>query len=250
MFYFKKTIKSLIKGKKQIAGHNNQGRITSRHRGGGFKQKYRLVDFKRKSNPQGIICGIFYDPNRTAQIALIASFEVNQEFIFRFILATQGIKTGDIVKTYHPSFAKYDFPSYLKEGFCIPLSKFPQGSFLHCIEAEAGKGFNFIRSAGCSGRIVFKNSEYVDIELPSKKIKRFSSLCRAISGSLSNPTHFLKKFTKAGQKRWVGKRPRVRGVAINPVDHPHGGGEGKGNVGRPSVSPWGRLTKRKISSRK
>jgi len=250
MFYFKKTIKPLLKGKKQIAGRNNQGRITSRHRGGGFKQKHRLIDFKRKLNQQAIVCGLFYDPNRTSQIALIASFEVNQELTFRFILATQGIKMGDIVKTFHPSFFKYNFPSYLKDGFCIPLSKFPQGSLLHCIEAKPGKGFRFIRSAGCSGRIVFKNLDYVDIELPSKKIKRFSSQCRAISGSLSNSTHFLKKFRKAGQKRWIGRRPRVRGVAINPVDHPHGGGEGKGNVGRPSVSPWGKLTKRKIFSRK
>ena len=250
MFYFKKTIKPLIKGKKKTAGRNNQGLITSRHRGGGFKQKYRLIDFKRKFDQSAIICGIFYDPNRTANIALVALFSCNQGLTFRFILATQGIKNGDVIKTFHPSSIKYAFSSQIKEGFCIPLEKFPQGSFVNCIESMPGKGFTLIRSAGCSGRIVFKNTKYVDVELPSKQVKRFSGGCRAVSGELSNPAHFLNKFVKAGQLRWLGRRPRVRGVAINPVDHPHGGGEGKGNVGRPSVSPWGRLTKRKIFPRK
>lgn len=226
----KPVIKSSIVGLKRSGGRNNSGKITVFHRGGGHKRKYRKIDFKRTVESEGVICTLEYDPNRNANIASVYDFLNNY---FYYIIAPLELSLGDIVK----SGAKAE----VKTGHSLPLSKIPVGTYIHNISLkEKGKAV-LARSAGAYARIVEKTLDSVKIELKSGKLYTVSSKCNAVIGIVSNDSYFLTQLGKAGRSRWLGNRPVVRGVAMNPVDHPNGGGEGK-QSGK-SKTPWGKPVK-------
>jgi len=237
--------KSLTRAKKQNAGRNSAGRITVRHRGGGHKQKYRVVDFRRdKVGIPARVAAIEYDPNRSANIALL--FYVDGEK--RYILAPQGLKVGTMVESGPDA-----EPSI---GNTLPLSKVPLGLFIHNIELYPGRGGKLVRSAGNAAQLMSREGKYANVKLPSGEIRMINVACMASVGRVGNSEHGSVTSGKAGRSRWLGIRPTVRGVAMNPVDHPMGGGEGRTSGGGHPVSPWGQLAKggktraRKSSSNK
>ena len=222
--------RSLTRPLKKTGGRNNLGRITSRRRGGGHKRRYRLIDFKRnKFNMIGEVIAIEYDPNRSSRIALI-QYEDNEK---RYIIAPDGLKVKDSVVSSRDS--KVEF----KTGNALLLKDIPDGMLVHNIELKPGKGAQMARSAGTYARIMAKENKMVSLKLPSSEIRMVSEDCLATLGTVGNKSHENIKIGKAGRSRWLGKRPKVRGVVMNPVDHPHGGGEGKTSGGRHPVSPWG-----------
>lgn len=222
----------LVAAKKSTGGRNNNGRVTVRHHGGGHKQKYRIVDFTR--NKDGIpakVERLEYDPNRTAFIALVVYIDGER----RYIIAPQGLKSGDEI------ISGADAP--IKIGNCLPLQNIPLGTNIHGVELKPGKGSQLGRSAGASIQLVAKEGRHAMLRLRSGEIRKVEITCRATIGEVGNSAHNLTSLGKAGAKRWRGIRPTVRGVAMNPVDHPHGGGEGRTSGGRHPVSPWGVPTK-------
>ena len=224
--------KSLLGTVTKSGGRNSYGRITVRHQGGGNRQKYRVIDFKRdKDGIKAKVATIEYDPNRTANIALL--YYVDGEK--RYIIAPVGLKIGDTVES-GPS-------SDIRPGNSLPLSNIPVGSLIHNIELKPGKGAQLVRSAGNSAQLMAKDGDYAQVRLPSGEVRMIRINCKATMGQIGNIEHENIKLGKAGRKRWMGIRPTVRGVVMNPVDHPHGGGEGKSPIGRPSpVTPWGKPT--------
>jgi large subunit ribosomal protein L2 len=226
-----KPTKSLLVVKKSSGGRNNHGHITCRHRGGGHKHHYRLIDFKRdKVNIPARVASVEYDPNRTANIALLNYADGEK----RYILAPQGLKRGDMVST-------SDEPPF-NVGCCMRLKSMPLGSFVHNIEMVPGKGGKLVRSAGLSAQLMARSDGYATLRMPSGEMRMVNETCRATLGVLSNAEHILRNEGKAGRKRWKGIRPTVRGTAMNPVDHPHGGGEGRHNGYIPQT-PWAMQTK-------
>ncbi len=222
--------RSLTRPLKKTGGRNNLGRITSRRRGGGHKRRYRLIDFKRnKFNMIGEVVAIEYDPNRSSRIALI-QYEDNEK---RYIIAPDGLNVKDSIVSSRDS--KVEF----KSGNALLLKDIPDGMLVHNIELKPGKGAQMARSAGTYARIMAKENKMVSLKLPSSEIRMVSENCLATLGAVGNKSHENIKIGKAGRSRWLGKRPKVRGVVMNPVDHPHGGGEGKTSGGRHPVSPWG-----------
>ena len=222
--------KSLLVEKKKTAGRNNNGRITVRHIGGGNRVKYRIIDFKRnKDNIPAKVVGIEYDPNRSAYIALLNYADGEK----RYILAPNGLNVGDTVMS--------GSNIEIKVGNNMPLKDMPVGAVIHNIELQAGKGGQMVRSAGMEARLMAKEGKYATIKLPSGEMRMVLSTCRATIGQVGNLDHELVSLGKAGRKRHMGIRPTVRGSVMNPVDHPHGGGEGKSPVGRKSpLTPWGK----------
>ncbi|MEI6354706.1 MAG: 50S ribosomal protein L2 [Gammaproteobacteria bacterium] len=219
---------SLIEKKVRSSGRNNQGRITTRHKGGGHKKFYRIVDFKRdKLDIPSKVERIEYDPNRTAHIALLLYRDGER----RYIIAPKGLVIGqEVISTeYAP----------IKSGNCLPLRNVPVGSVVHCVELKPGKGAQLARAGGASVQLVAKEGTYATIRLRSGEMRKVLADCKAVIGEVSNHEHNLASLGKAGATRWRGIRPTVRGVAMNPVDHPHGGGEGRTSGGRHPVSPWG-----------
>ncbi|MBX2833384.1 MAG: 50S ribosomal protein L2 [Micavibrio sp.] len=224
--------KTLTEGKKKTGGRNNSGRITTRHIGGGHKQRYRVIDWKRKKfDVAGTVERLEYDPNRTAFIALIKY----EDGDLRYIIAPQRLNVGDKVI----SGEKVD----VKPGNAMPLKNMPVGTIIHNIEMKPGKGAQMIRSAGTFAQLVGRDQGYAQIKLSSGELRIVRSECIATVGAVSNPDHMNTNDGKAGRTRWKGKRPTVRGVVMNPVDHPHGGGEGRTSGGRNPVTPWGVPTK-------
>jgi len=222
----------LLAQKSKNGGRNNKGRITTRHRGGGHKQRYRIIDFKRdKAGIQGTVERIEYDPNRSAHIALICYADGERTYI----IAPRGVVAGDKIQ------AGEDSP--ISVGNCMPLRNMPLGSTVHCIELKPGKGAQIARSAGTSAQLVAREGKHATLRLRSGEMRKVPVECRAVIGEVSNSEHSLRSLGKAGASRWRGVRPTVRGVAMNPVDHPHGGGEGRTSGGRHPVSPWGMPTK-------
>ncbi|MEO6696383.1 MAG: 50S ribosomal protein L2 [Gammaproteobacteria bacterium] len=219
---------------KQIrgSGRNNLGRVTVRHQGGGHKQHYRIIDFKRdKDGIAGRVERIEYDPNRSAHIALVLYADGER----RYIIAPKGVAAGSELMS------GADAP--IKPGNCLPIRNIPVGSTVHCIEMQPGKGAQLARSAGAAVQLVAREGEHATLRLRSGEIRKVPTDCRATLGEVGNSEHNLRSLGKAGAKRWRGIRPTVRGVAMNPVDHPHGGGEGRTSGGRHPVSPWGTPTK-------
>jgi large subunit ribosomal protein L2 len=227
-----KPVKELTEGLSKKGGRNNHGRITARRRGGGHKRRYRLVDFKRqKSDVPATVQRLEYDPNRTAFIALIEYEDGEQSYI----LAPQRLAVGDKVI----SGKRAD----IKPGNAMPLGSIPVGTIVHNVELKIGKGGQIARSAGTYVQLVGRDAGYALLRLSSGEVRMVRAECMATIGAVSNPDQANIKLGKAGRKRWVGKRPAVRGVAMNPIDHPHGGGEGRTSGGRHPVTPWGRPTK-------
>ena len=224
--------KSLLAPKKRKAGRNSQGKITVRHRGGGAKRRYRIVDFKRrKDGIPAIVKAIEYDPNRSANIALIAY----SDGVKAYILAPNGIKVGAKIESGENA--------EISIGNCLPLRKIPNGTQVHNVEMHPGKGGQIARSAGNSARLMAKEGKYATLRMPSGEMRMLPIDCRATIGQVGNPEHELITLGKAGRKRHMGFRPTVRGSVMNPNDHPHGGGEGKTGIGMPSpVTPWGKPT--------
>lgn len=224
--------KSLLAPLFKKAGRNNQGKITVRHQGGGHKRKYRVIDFKRtKDGIQGRVASIEYDPNRTANIALIHYVDGEKSYI----LAPKGLKLGDMIVS--------GVGSDIKIGNALPLENIPVGTVIHNIELKPGKGGQLVRAAGTEAQLLGKEEAYVTVRLSSGEMRKILKTCRATIGSVGNEDHELINIGKAGRSRWLGKRPSVRGSVMNPVDHPHGGGEGRSPIGRKSpMSPWGKPT--------
>jgi len=230
--YKGKPVSSLTGSKPKTGGRNNKGRITTRHKGGGHKQRYRVIDFRRdKDGIPGVVERIEYDPNRSAHLALIKYTDGER----RYILAPKGVGVGTEVTSGE------DAP--IKPGNALPLSAIPVGTVIHNVEMKPGKGGQLVRSAGGAAQIAAREGFYATIRLRSGEMRRVHHDCRATIGEVGHNEHNLRKLGKAGAKRWRGVRPTVRGVAMNPVDHPHGGGEGKTSGGRHPVSPWGKPTK-------
>lgn len=228
----KKPEKSLTEHQTSTGGRNNAGRITSRFRGGGHKQRYRIIDWKR--NRIGIpatVSAIEYDPNRTARIALLHYVDG----VKAYILAADGLKAGDSVVSSRNA--------DIKPGNALPLRYIPLGTVIHNIELKIGKGAQLVRSAGVAAQLIAKEAEWAQVRLPSGEIRKIHMDCRATIGQVSNPDHANITIGKAGRTRWLGKRPHNRGVSMNPVDHPMGGGEGRTSGGRQPCSPWGQLSK-------
>lgn len=224
--------KSLLKPKRKTGGRNNQGKITARHRGGGHKQRYRVVDFRRdKDGVPAKVDSIQYDPNRSARIALLHYADGEK----RYILAPDRLQQGDRVES------GPDAPPNV--GNCLPLKNMPLGTTIHNIEMLPGHGGAMCRSAGSSATLVAREANWAQITLPSGEIRRIPSACRATVGKVGNSDHMGIRLGKAGRKRWLGRRPHVRGTAMNPIDHPHGGGEGRTKGGRHPVSPSGKPAK-------
>ena len=228
-----KPVKSLTAGLSKKGGRNNTGRITMRRKGGGHKAKYRIIDFKRNNTESATVDRIEYDPNRSSYIALITYTDGTKSYI----LAPKDLKAGDQVISGEKK--------EIRIGNCMPMSDIPVGIDIHNIELKIGNGAQLARSAGSSTQIVGKSDGYVAIKLPSGEQRKVREECRATIGVLSNIDKKNQKLGKAGRKRWLGVRPSVRGVAMNPIDHPHGGGEGKTSGGRDPVTPWGKPTKGK-----
>ena len=226
--------KSLVKRLKKTGGRGNTGRITTRHIGGGHKRKYRIVDFRRdKMEIEGKVASIQYDPNRSANLALIHYIDGEK----RYIIAPLGVKVGDRIV----SSKKGD--TEIKEGNSLPLKVIPVGTLVHNVEVKPGKGAQLARSAGSFCQLVAKEGEYATVRLPSGEVKLIHLTCTATIGQVGNIEHENITIGKAGRSRWMGIRPTVRGVAMNPVDHPLGGGEGRTKGGRHPCSPWGQLAK-------
>ena len=222
----------LVEKKTKSGGRNSHGRITVRHRGGGHKQRYRLIDFKRnKEGIPAVVERIEYDPNRTAHIALLSYADGEKTYI----IAPKGIKAGDRLES--------GDEAEIRAGNCLKLSAIPVGSTIHCIEMKPGKGAQIARSAGSSAQYVASENGYATLRLRSGEMRKILLECKATLGEVSNGEHQLRSLGKAGATRWRGVRPTVRGVVMNPVDHPHGGGEGRTSGGRHPVSPWGVPTK-------
>ena len=222
----------LLEKKSKSGGRNNNGRITTRHIGGGHKQHYRVIDFKRnKDGIPAVVERLEYDPNRTANIALLKYADGER----RYIIAAKGMKAGDQVVS--------GAEAPIKAGNSMPLRNIPLGSMVHCVEMKAGKGAQIARSAGAAVQLVAREGDYATLRLRSGEMRKIRTECRATLGEVSNSEHSLRSLGKAGASRWRGVRPTVRGVAMNPVDHPHGGGEGRTSGGRHPVSPWGTPTK-------
>ncbi|MGA1846799.1 50S ribosomal protein L2 [Deferribacter abyssi] len=224
--------KSLVVPLKKKSGRNNYGRITVRHKGGGHKRLYRIIDFKR--NKDGIpatVKSIEYDPNRSARIALLAYADGEK----RYIIAPIGIKVGDTILSGQGA--------DIKPGNALKLKDIPVGTVIHNIEMRPGKGGQLARSAGTYAQLLSKEGKYCHVRLPSGEIRLILAECKATIGQVSNPDHENIKIGKAGRSRWLGIRPTVRGTAMNPIDHPHGGGEGRSKGGRHPVTPWGKPTK-------
>jgi large subunit ribosomal protein L2 len=223
---------ALVEKKNKRGGRNNAGRVTARHQGGGHKQRYRIIDFKRdKDGIPSTVERLEYDPNRSAHIALMLYADGER----RYIIAPKGVKAGDRLSS------GSDAP--IKAGNCLPIRNIPVGSEIHCVELKAGKGAQLARSAGAAVQLVAREGAYATLRLRSGEMRKIHIDCRATIGVVSNGEHNLRSLGKAGAKRWRGVRPTVRGVAMNPVDHPHGGGEGRTSGGRHPVSPWGTPTK-------
>lgn len=224
--------KSLLAPLPKKAGRNNQGKITTRHQGGGHKRKYRIIDFKRnKDGIPGKVATIEYDPNRSANIALIHYADGEK----RYIIAPKGLKVGDTI---------FSGPqSDIKIGNSLPMENIPVGTVIHNIELKPGKGAQLVRAAGGEAQLLGKEEKYVTVRLASGEVRKLLKVCRATIGSVGNEDHELISIGKAGRSRHLGKRPEVRGVVMNPNDHPHGGGEGRAPIGRKSpMSPWGKPT--------
>ena len=226
----RKPEKSLISKLKKNAGRNSYGRITVRHQGGGSRRKYRIIDFKRnKVDVPAVVTAIEYDPNRSANIALIEY----EDGVKAYILAPEGLEVGAKVMSSENA--------DIKPGNCLPINNIPVGTILHCIELKPGKGAQMVRSAGNGAQLMAKEGKYAHVRLPSGEMRLVSVNCKASIGQIGNSEHENIKLGKAGKSRWLGKRPEVRGSVMNPNDHPHGGGEGKSPVGRPGpVTPWGK----------
>ncbi len=226
--------RSLTEGLKSMGGRNNHGRITARRRGGGHKRRYRIIDFKRlKYDMEATVERLEYDPNRTAFIALVKYSDGD----LSYILAPQRLRAGDNVI----SGKAVD----IKPGNAMPMQSIPVGTIIHNIEMKVGKGGQIARSAGTYAQIIGKDQGYAQLRLSSGELRLVRAECMATIGAVSNPDQQNIKLGKAGRKRWLGKRPQVRGVAMNPIDHPHGGGEGRTSGGRHPVTPWGKPTKGK-----
>ena len=224
--------KTLLESQSKRAGRNNNGRITVRHHGGGHKQAYRIIDFKRnKDNVEGVVKAIEYDPNRSANIALIHY----TDGIKAYIIAPKGLQVGARISSGEAA--------DIKVGNALPLKNIPVGTLVHNIETKPGKGGQLVRSAGASAQVLGKEDKYVLVKLASGEVRMILGTCRATVGVVGNEQHSLINVGKAGRSRWAGKRPTVRGSVMNPNDHPHGGGEGKTGEGRHPVDPWGNLTK-------
>ncbi len=224
--------KSQLAPLKKKGGRNNNGRITVRHRGGGHKRRYRIIDFVRdKHDIPAKVATMEYDPNRSARISLLHYADGEK----RYILSPSGIKVGDVIF----SGEKSD----IKPGNALPLNKIPVGTMLHCVELRPGKGAQLGRSAGAAIQLMAKGEGYAQLKLRSGEIRKVRGECMATVGTVGNSEHMNIKIGKAGRNRWLGHRPTVRGVVMNPVDHPHGGGEGKSSGGRHPVTPWGMPTK-------
>lgn len=230
----------LVEKKSKSGGRNNSGRITTRHQGGGHKQHYRIIDFRRnKDGILGTVERLEYDPNRTAYIALLKYIDGER----RYIIAPKNVKVGDQLVS--------GLNAPIKVGNTLALRNIPLGAVIHCIELKPGKGAQMMRSAGSSAQLVAREGAYATLRLRSGEMRKVLADCRATLGEASNSEHSLRSLGKAGAKRWRGVRPTVRGVAMNPVDHPHGGGEGRTSGGRHPVTPWGVPTKgRKTRSNK
>ncbi len=222
--------KSLLTSMNKTAGRNAHGRITTRHRGGGAKRKYRIIDFKRlKDGIPAKVATIEYDPNRTANIALLHYVDGEK----RYILAPNGLKVGDVVES-GPD-------ADIKVGNALPLANIPVGTTVHAVEMKPGKGAQLVRSAGAQAQLMAKEGKYAQLRMPSGEFRLININCRATVGQVGNLSHELVTIGKAGRSRHMGIRPHVRGSAMNPVDHPHGGGEGRAPIGRPSpMTPWGK----------
>lgn len=224
--------KALLEKKNKTGGRNNHGRITTRHQGGGHKQRYRIVDFKRdKTGIPGRVERLEYDPGRSAHLALLLYADGER----RYIIAPKGVSAGDELMS--------GIESPIKPGNCMPLRNMPMGSTVHCIELRPGKGAQIARSAGTSAQMVARDGSHATLRLRSGEMRKVHADCCATLGEVGNSEHNLRSLGKAGASRWRGVRPTVRGVAMNPVDHPHGGGEGRTSGGRHPVSPWGMPTK-------
>ncbi|OGT56825.1 MAG: 50S ribosomal protein L2 [Gammaproteobacteria bacterium RIFCSPHIGHO2_12_FULL_43_28] len=222
----------LLAKKAKTGGRNNMGRITCRHIGGGHRQKYRIVDFKRdKDGIAAKVERLEYDPNRSANIALLLYADGER----RYIISPRGLKAGDQVVS--------GSEATIKTGNCLPLNNIPVGTTIHCIEMQPGGGAKITRSAGTSAQLIAREGIYATVRLRSGEMRKVLSECRAVIGEVSNSEHSLRTLGKAGAKRHLGVRPTVRGTAMNPIDHPHGGGEGKTKGGRHPVTPWGVPTK-------
>ncbi|KRK08041.1 50S ribosomal protein L2 [Lactobacillus pasteurii DSM 23907 = CRBIP 24.76] len=222
--------RTLLESQSHTAGRNSYGHITIRHRGGGHKQKYRIIDFKRnKDDVKAVVKAIEYDPNRTANIALLHY----TDGIKAYILAPKGLEVGTVIE----SGENVD----IKPGNALPLKNIPTGTEIHNIELRPGKGGQLVRSAGASAQVLGFDGDYALVRLQSGEVRKILAACRATIGTVGNEQHSLIQLGKAGRKRWLGKRPQSRGSVMNPNDHPHGGGEGKAPVGRPQpMTPWGK----------
>ena len=226
----KKPERKLTTALRKTGGRNNHGRITSRRRGGGHRRRYRIIDFKRnKFDSSGVIESIEYDPNRSPRIALV-KYDDGEK---KYIIAPEGLKVGDKILSSMEN--KIPF----KTGNAMPIGKIPEGLLIHNVELKPGKGAQMVRSAGSYARIMANEEGMVTLKLPSGELRMISEQCIATIGTVGNKSHENISIGKAGRARWMGRRPKVRGVAMNPVDHPHGGGEGKTSGGRHPVSPWG-----------
>jgi large subunit ribosomal protein L2 len=224
--------KALLRPNRKTGGRNNQGKITSRYRGGGHKQMYRIVDFRRmKDGRPAKVDSVQYDPNRTARIALLVYADGEK----RYVIAVEGQKKGDTVEN-GPNAPP-------KPGNCLPMSHIPLGTAISCVEMRPGRGAALCRSAGNEVVLMARDSGWAQLTLPSGEIRRVPSNCRATIGKVSNSDNMNIVIGKAGRKRWMGFKPHVRGTAMNPIDHPHGGGEGRTKGGRHPVTPWGKSTK-------
>jgi large subunit ribosomal protein L2 len=222
----------LLESKSKSGGRNNAGRITTRHVGGGHKQHYRVIDFRRnKDGIPAIVERLEYDPNRTAYIALVCYADGER----RYVIAPKGLSAGDKIESGNAA--------AIKVGNTLPIRNIPLGSVVHCVELKPGKGAQIARSAGASAQLVARDGGYATLRLRSGEMRKVLTDCRATLGEVSNSEHNLRSLGKAGATRWRGVRPTVRGVAMNPVDHPHGGGEGRTSGGRHPVTPWGVPTK-------
>jgi large subunit ribosomal protein L2 len=231
----KKPEKALLEPLRKSGGRNNTGRITSRHRGGGHKRFYRIIDFKRdKKGMDATVTAIEYDPNRSARIALLQYVDGER----RYIVAPEGVKVGEVLRS--------GADAEIKNGNAMPLANIPAGTFVHNIEMRPGKGAQIARSAGMAVQLMAKEGKFAQLRLPSGEVRNIPIDCSATIGSVGNADHENISVGKAGRSRWLGIRPQSRGVVMNPVDHPHGGGEGKSPQGNPHpVSPWGWHTKGK-----
>ncbi len=234
----KKPEKSLVEVKKKHSGRNNNGHITVRHKGGGTRRQYRIIDFKRRKDAiPARVAAIEYDPNRSARIALL-NYKDGEK---RYILAPVGLELGQTVESGETA--------DIKTGNCLPIKNIPLGTVIHNIELRPGEGGKLVRSAGSAAQLMAKEGDYAQVRMPSGEVRKVLMLCRATIGQLGNLDHENVIIGKAGRIRHMGKRPSVRGIAMNPVDHPHGGGEARSTSGRPPTTPWGQMTMGKKTRR-